>query len=148
MSLTAAKLKNYNDAQLTNVIVSNPPIRKIQAETRTQDQATLFPTNSLCLMVDVALNQNMMKTGLGAVIKQSPHCIAAAHSTSKLGASTPLFAEAQALFEGLQFTQKKNFVIRKEGSLKPHRSLSLPSWMVFSIKRSEALVSSELRSDR
>ncbi|KAF4378507.1 hypothetical protein G4B88_027567 [Cannabis sativa] len=62
-----------------------------------------IPTDNTALFVDATLDQSSSVTGLCFVFKQGSHQVLASASIRKPGAPTPIFAEGQALLEGLSW---------------------------------------------
>ncbi|KAF4367771.1 hypothetical protein G4B88_011072 [Cannabis sativa] len=88
------------------------------------------------LYVDAALDQDNCVTGLGFVFKIGPHRVVASAKIHKPGSFTPIFAEGQALLEGISwclssqlrpefiFTDCRNLVSKVNGHWKDQSALS------------------------
>ncbi|KAF4400797.1 hypothetical protein G4B88_004340 [Cannabis sativa] len=123
-------LTDYKDAQklsstLSLLRPSSPPaLHHILQE----DTPAVF--------VDASLNHEDIATGLGLLFKKGPHQILNSPKFYKARASTPIFAEAQALYEGIQwyissqlnprfiFTDCLNLVTKVNGTWHDHSTLS------------------------
>uniref|UniRef100_A0A803PZ99 Reverse transcriptase domain-containing protein n=1 Tax=Cannabis sativa TaxID=3483 RepID=A0A803PZ99_CANSA len=128
--------QDYNEAQQNNlddhwVSVSNQRTHHSQ----------LFPIDdfqedSPTLYVDAALDHNHVLTGIGFTFKIGHHQIVASKNRRLLGASTPIFAEGQALLQGLSwcidsqlqpefiFSDYLNLVSNVKGNWQDHSVLS------------------------
>ncbi|KAF4354581.1 hypothetical protein F8388_019566 [Cannabis sativa] len=88
------------------------------------------------LYVDAALDQDRCITGLGCVFKVGSHRIIDSAKIQKPGASSPIFAEAQALYHGLSwclssqlmpsfiFSDCLNLVSKVNGTWKDNSAIS------------------------
>ncbi|KAF4349724.1 hypothetical protein G4B88_030938 [Cannabis sativa] len=68
----------------------------------------IFAPSTTALFVDAALNTNTPATGIGMVFMQGLSRVQHSARIFKPGASSPLFAEAQALYEGLNWCVSSN----------------------------------------
>ncbi|KAM6590233.1 hypothetical protein CsatA_012838 [Cannabis sativa] len=68
----------------------------------------ILSPSSTALFVDAALNTNAPATGIGMVFMQGLSHVQLSSRIFKPGASSPLFAEAQALYEGLNWCVASN----------------------------------------
>ncbi|KAF4356959.1 hypothetical protein F8388_015935 [Cannabis sativa] len=96
----------------------------------------LLHENTHALFVDAALNPEKAATGLGLVFTQGLSHVHKSAKIYKSGAPTPIFAEAQALYEGLQwcmtsqlnprfiFSDCLNLVSKVNGNWQDYSSLS------------------------
>ncbi|KAF4404012.1 hypothetical protein G4B88_014468 [Cannabis sativa] len=93
---------DYQDAQIHSSasIVSKGPCPEVL------DQ--IFLPSTTALFVDAALSFSTPATGLGMVFMHGMSHIQHSARIHKPGASSPLFAEAQALAEGLQWCLSSN----------------------------------------
>uniref|UniRef100_A0A803QGA4 RNase H type-1 domain-containing protein n=1 Tax=Cannabis sativa TaxID=3483 RepID=A0A803QGA4_CANSA len=90
-------IREYQDAQHLS---SASPLPKTPSSPEL-DQ--LLHENTHTLFVDAALNPEEAATGLGLVFTQGLSHVHKSAKIYKSGAPTPIFAEAQALYEGLQW---------------------------------------------
>ncbi|KAF4380906.1 hypothetical protein G4B88_002279 [Cannabis sativa] len=97
---------DYQDAQIHSS-ASNMGHNHSSADL---DQLLLPSTPAL--FVDAALSTDAPATGIGMVFMQGLSHIQKSTKIFKLGASSPIFAEAQALYEGLQWCMTSNLTPR------------------------------------
>ncbi|KAF4403353.1 hypothetical protein G4B88_007999 [Cannabis sativa] len=88
---------DYQAAQLSP-IVSNTSRSSFSAA---PDQ--ILAQSTTALFVDAALNQTASTTGFGLVFMSGASHISQSASITKSGTPSPIFAEAQALAEGIQW---------------------------------------------
>ncbi|KAF4392642.1 hypothetical protein F8388_003062 [Cannabis sativa] len=95
-------LQDYQEAQIHSTVstTSRSPSPAAPDQILTPSTTALF--------VDAALSQNASATGLGMVFVQGVSHIHQFASINKSGASSPIFAEAQALAEGIQWCLSSN----------------------------------------
>ncbi|KAF4346976.1 hypothetical protein G4B88_009746 [Cannabis sativa] len=122
--------KDYKDAQILSSTLSLPQPSSPHALHH------ILQEDTPALFVDAALNHEDDATGLGLVFRKGPHQILNSATFCKAGASTPIFGEAQSLYEGIQwcissqliprfiFTDCLNLVTKVNGTWHDHSTLS------------------------
>ncbi|KAF4391143.1 hypothetical protein F8388_009565 [Cannabis sativa] len=123
-------LTDYKDAQILSSTLSLPQPSSPHALHH------ILQEDTPALFVDAALNHEDDATGLGLVFRKGPHQILNSATFCKAGASTPIFGEAQSLYEGIQwcissqliprfiFTDCLNLVTKVNGTWHDHSTLS------------------------
>ncbi|KAF4352673.1 hypothetical protein F8388_002908 [Cannabis sativa] len=126
----ATELRDYKDAQILSSTLSLPQPSSPHALHH------ILQEDTPALFVDAALNHEDAATGLGLVFRKGPHQILNSATFCKAGASTPIFGEAQSLYEGIQwcissqliprfiFTDCLNLVTKVNGTWHDHSTLS------------------------
>uniref|UniRef100_A0A803PTL7 Reverse transcriptase domain-containing protein n=1 Tax=Cannabis sativa TaxID=3483 RepID=A0A803PTL7_CANSA len=121
---------DYKDAQILSSTLSLPQPSSPHALHH------ILQEDTPALFVDAALNHEDAATGLGLVFRKGPHQILNSATFCKVGASTPIFGEAQSLYEGIQwcissqliprfiFTDCVNLVTKVNGTWHDHSTLS------------------------
>ncbi|KAF4357017.1 hypothetical protein F8388_001099 [Cannabis sativa] len=93
----------YKEAQKIHSAMSPSSNSAHQSSITTHTISDRMGDDSTTLFVDAALDQENCVTCFGFVFKKGPNQIVASTMAHKLGASTPIFAEGQALLEGLSW---------------------------------------------
>uniref|UniRef100_A0A803PBT8 RNase H type-1 domain-containing protein n=1 Tax=Cannabis sativa TaxID=3483 RepID=A0A803PBT8_CANSA len=108
-------LEEYQEAQRINGADTPSADTSQQPSNSKPSSLHIISNDSISLFVDAALEHTNCVTGLGFVIKRGSNQVLASASIQKPSAPTSIFAEGQALLEGLSWClslqMQPNFII-------------------------------------
>ncbi|KAF4392196.1 hypothetical protein F8388_012652 [Cannabis sativa] len=133
---TRQTAQDYNEAQQNNLVDHSVSVSNQRTHHSQLFSVDDFQEDSPALYVDAALDHNHGLTGIGFTFKIGHHQIVASENRRLPGASTPIFAEGQALLQGLSwcvdsqlqpefiFSDYLNLVSKVKGNWQDHSVLS------------------------